>query len=84
MYTPRLPPLPIRIDYSHSYSAPTNKDVDRVVAALKQCDLRVRGILLKGKDLQQLEKVFKEMKRPFPALERLEISKSIVHQPMAN
>ena len=74
VYTSRLPPLPIRIDYSHSYGTPTNKDVDRVLAALKHCDLRVRGIVFNGKDLQQLEKVFKEMKRPFPALERLEIS----------
>jgi hypothetical protein len=48
-----------------------DKDVGRVVAVLKQRD-RVHGIVFKGKGLQ-LGKVFKEMKRPFPALERLEI-----------
>jgi hypothetical protein len=69
VYTPRLPPLPIRIDYADG--TPTDKDVSRVVAALKQRD-RVHGIVFKGKD-SQLEKVFRVMKRPFPALERLEI-----------
>ena len=43
----RLPSLPIRIDYAHSI--PTSNDVNRVVAALKQCD-RVRGVVFKGRD----------------------------------
>jgi hypothetical protein len=51
VYTTHLPPLPIRIDYSHSYGTPTNKDVGPVVAALKQRDLRVRGTVFNGKDL---------------------------------
>jgi hypothetical protein len=72
VYTPRLPPLPIRIDYA--YGTPTDKVVDCVVTALKQCD-RMYGIAFKGKCLQ-LAKVFREMKRPFPALERLEICRS--------
>ena len=78
VYTPRLPPIPIRIDYDHSFRTMTNKDIDRVVAALRQRDRRVRGIVFKGGDLQQqqLEKVFKAMKRPFPSLERLEIYRS--------
>jgi len=69
VFTPRLPSLPIRIDYSHV--TPTNTDVNRAVAALKQRD-RMRGIVFKGNDLQ-LKKVIREMKYPFPELERLEI-----------
>ena len=72
VYTPRLPPLPIRIDYT--YGTPTDKDVDCVVTALKQRD-RVHGVAFKGKSLQ-LAKVLWEMRRPFPALERLEICRS--------
>jgi len=70
--TRRFQPLPIRIDYA--YGSPTNNDVNRVVTALKQPD-RVHGIAFKGQD-SQLQKVFREMKRPFPALERLEIRHS--------
>ena len=81
VYTPRLPPLPIRVDYSNPLRAPTNKDVDRMVAALKQRDRRVRGVVFKAQGLrqqQQLEKVFKALKRPFPTLERLEIYRSSI------
>ena len=70
VYTPRLPPLPIRIDCT--YGTPTDSDVDRVVAALKRRDRGVRGIVFNGKD-SQFKRVFKEMKCPFPALDRLEI-----------
>ena len=72
VYTTRLPSLPIRIDYA--YGTPTNNDVSRVVAALKQRD-RVRGIVFKGQDLQ-LGKVFGKMKCSFPVLERLDICHS--------
>jgi hypothetical protein len=67
--TPHLPPLPIRIDYAYGIS--TYNDLGRMVAALKHRD-RVRGIAFKGPD-EQLEKLFKAMKSPFPALDRLEI-----------
>jgi len=76
----RLPYLPIRIDYAHGI--PTSNDVSRVVSALKQCD-RVRGMVFKGRD-SQLKKVFGEMNRPFPALERLEIGplSGVYHLPL--
>ena len=72
VYRSRLLPLPIRIDCV--YGTRMDKDVGRVVAALKQRD-RVHGIAIKGKGLL-LGKYFKEIKRPFPALERLHICHS--------
>ena len=77
VYTPRLPSLPIRIDYPYGPTT-DNSDVDRVIAALKRRDRRVRGIVFKGNDLH-LKRVFKEMKCPFPELERLEICGSSAH-----
>jgi hypothetical protein len=67
--TPRLPPLPIRIDYE--YGTLMYNDIGRMDAALKHRD-RVRGIVFKGAD-EHLEIIFKAMKFPFPALDRLEI-----------
>jgi hypothetical protein len=72
IFTPRLPPLPIRIDYE--YGTSTYNDLGRMVAALKHRD-RVRGIVFKGPD-EHLEKLFKAMKFPFPTLDRLEICHS--------
>jgi len=67
---PCLRSLPIRINYAWQ-NDPTSKDVERIAAALKQRN-RVRGIVFEGQTLQ-LEEVFRKMRCPFPALERLEI-----------
>ena len=73
IFSPRLPPIPIRIDYVHG--AQTYNDLCRVVTALKHRN-RVRGIVFKGPDAH-LGKLFKAMKSsPFPVLERLEICHS--------
>jgi len=68
--TPCLRSLPIRINYAWQNNL-TSKDVERIAAALKQRN-RVHGIVFEGQTLQ-LEEVFRKMRCPFPALERLEI-----------
>ena len=66
--SPRLPPLPIRIDHVHGDF--THDDLGRVVATLKHRD-RVRGIVFEGLGAQ-LEMFFKAV-RSSHFLERLEI-----------
>ena len=69
--SPRLPPLPIVIDYCF-YTSPTPKDQSRIISALKRCD-RVRGITLTG-NLNKFDfaKFFKATKCSLPILESLD------------
>ncbi|KAI0302769.1 hypothetical protein BC826DRAFT_432223 [Russula brevipes] len=68
--SPRLPPLPIVIDYRYKYTK-TSKDIGRLLAALKRCD-RVREITFRGAS-RDFNKFLKATKRPFPLLESLEL-----------
>ena len=67
------PPLPIEIDFNGWFESwgksVTTKEMDRILAALKQPD-RIRGITLTG-SADDLNKLFKATRRPFPALENL-------------
>jgi hypothetical protein len=69
----RLPPLPIVVNYG-SEALDTLKKQNRAVAALRYPD-RVRRIVLKASDLV-LDGVYRAMKRPYPALESLELHSS--------
>ncbi|KAI0253831.1 hypothetical protein BJV78DRAFT_1189636 [Lactifluus subvellereus] len=66
----RLPHLPIVVDYSR-VSIQTWKEQNCVAAALRHPD-RVRRIAITGEDLV-LDKVYREMNRPFPTLESFEL-----------
>jgi len=71
MLSPRLPRLPIFVDY-HWPGGSTPKDVNRLLIALRHRD-RLRGIVFPFQGLYgPIKKVLKEMKRPFPVLETLE------------
>ncbi|KAI0288663.1 hypothetical protein BC826DRAFT_658724 [Russula brevipes] len=70
IFSHRLAPLPIVIDYT-SLCDKTTKDLGRVLAALKRCD-RVRGITFRGTS-GDFDKCLKATKRPFPSLQSLEL-----------
>jgi hypothetical protein len=66
-----FPPLPIQIKYDKRDQNLTPKDMSRVLAALKRPD-RIRGISFTGNS-DNIGKLFKATKCPFPALESLEL-----------
>ena len=69
---PPLPLLPIEIDYNSWGKSVTTREMDRILAALKHPD-RIRGIALTG-SADDFNKLFKETRRPFPALENLQVA----------
>ena len=71
MLSPRLPRLPIFVDYRWLGTS-TPKDISRLSTALRHRD-RLRGIVFpfQGFD-ERTKRLLKEMKRSFPALETLE------------
>ncbi|KAI0288670.1 hypothetical protein BC826DRAFT_1107525 [Russula brevipes] len=73
IFSPRLSPLPIVIDYLAPFNQ-NSKDLSRVLAALKRCD-RIRGIKFHGRN-RDFNKFLKETRRPFLSLESLDLRKT--------
>ena len=74
IFSPRLPPLPIVIDYNYRFSGASRtgtKELGRMLAALKRCD-RVRGITFSALP-PDFYKLTKATKCPFPILEDLQL-----------